>query len=96
MCTRTAVLVRSYRSFPCLYAETEPASQGVLLALRDWLESNIEIIAKDSNATVLESLPLALDFPDLESLCYQFIDEFRDNRVYSTDLTLEFRYREAA
>jgi hypothetical protein len=70
--------------------------KGVLLPLRDCLESNIEIIAKDSNATVLESLPLALDFPDLESLCYQFIDEFRDNRVYSTDVTLEFRYREAA
>ena len=79
-----------------LYAETEPASQRVLLPLHDWLESNIEVIAKDCNAIVLESLPLALDFPDLESLCYQLIDEFRDNRVYSTEVTLEFRYKEAA
>ena len=79
-----------------LYADMEPASREVLLPLRDWLETNIEVIAKDSNAVVLESFPLALDFPDLESLCYQLIDEFRDNRVYSTALTLEFRYKEAA
>jgi len=56
-----------------------------------------EVVAKDSNAVVLERLPLALDFPDLPSLCYQLMDEFRDNRVYSTDvLNLEFRYKQAA
>jgi hypothetical protein len=54
-----------------LYAGTEPASQKVLLPLRTWLESNIEIVAKDSNAIVLESLPLALDFADLESTSFE-------------------------
>jgi hypothetical protein len=46
----------------------------------------------------LESIALALAYsPDLPSLCYQLMDEFRDNRVYSTDiLNLEFRYKQAA
>jgi hypothetical protein len=74
-----------------------PALQTVLYPLRAWLESNIEVVAKDSNAVVLERLPLELDCPDLPSLCYQLMDEFRDNRVYSTDvLNLKFRYKQAA
>jgi hypothetical protein len=80
-----------------LFAEAAPALQTVLYPLRAWLESNIEVVAKDSNAVILERLPLALDSPDLPSLCYQLMDEFRDNRVYSTDvLNLEFRYKQAA
>ena len=80
-----------------LFAEAQPGSEGLLFPLRAWLESNIEVVAKDDNAVVLERLPLALDHPDLQSFCYQLIDEFRDNRVYATDLvTLELRYKEAA
>jgi hypothetical protein len=45
--------------------------------LRTWLESNFEVVTKDGNAVVLERLPLALDFADLQSLCYQMMDEFR-------------------
>jgi hypothetical protein len=80
-----------------LYQGADLASQTVLFPLRDWLESNIEVVAKDSESLILEQLPLKLDFPDLESYCDQLIDEFRDNRLYSTDLlTLEFRYKQAA
>ncbi len=73
------------------------ASESLLFPLRTWLESNIEVVAFDSSATVLEHLPLRLDRPDLESYCTQVIEEFRDNRAYSSEvLTLEFRYKEAA
>jgi hypothetical protein len=43
------------------------------------------------------SCPALAYSPDLPSLRYQLMDEFRDNRVYSTDvLNLEFRYKQAA
>ena len=76
---------------------SDAASQTSLLPLRAFLESNIEVVARDGASIVLEHLPLKLDLPDLESYCNRTIDEFRENRVYSTDLlTLEFRYKEAA
>jgi hypothetical protein len=80
-----------------LTAGSDSASQRLLFPLRVWLESNIEVVARDSDSAVLEHLPLKLDRPDLESYCTGMIGEFRDNRVYSTEvLTLEFRYKEAA
>jgi hypothetical protein len=80
-----------------LYAKADSASQTALFPLRAWLESNIEVVAKDKKEKVLEQLPLTLDSLDLQSYCNQLMDEFRENRVYSTDvLSLEFRYKKAA
>jgi hypothetical protein len=46
---------------------------------------------------VIEKLPLTLDSTDLQSYCHQLMDEFRENRAYSTGaLSLEFCYKEAA
>lgn len=80
-----------------LYARADSTSQTVLHPLRNWLESNIEVVAKDKKERVLEQLPLTLDSADLQSYCSQMMDEFRENRVYTTDLlSLEFRYKQAA
>ena len=80
-----------------LIVGSDSASQVLLSPLRAWLESNIEVVARDGESMVVEHLPLKLDPPDLESYCSQIIGEFRDNRVYATDLlTLEFRYKQAA
>jgi hypothetical protein len=80
-----------------LYARADSASQTALFPLRTWLESNIEVVAKDKKEKVLEQLPLTLDSVDLQAYCNQLMDEFRENRVYSTDvLSLEFRYKKAA
>jgi hypothetical protein len=91
---RPGMCVRCYFQ---LYARADAASQTVLYPLRSWLESNIEIIARDKKEQVIERLPLTLDSTDLQSYCHQLMDEFRENRVYSTEaLSLEFRYKEAA
>jgi hypothetical protein len=80
-----------------LFARADSASQTVLFPLRTWLESNIEVVAKDNHEKVLEQLPLSLDSADLQTYCNQLMDEFRENRVYSTEfLSLEFRYKKAA
>jgi len=80
-----------------LSARADSISQTGLFPLRAWLESNIEVVARDKKEQVLEQLPLTLDSPDLQSYCNQLMDEFRENRVYSTDLlSLEFRYKQAA
>jgi hypothetical protein len=80
-----------------LYGIADPGSEDLLRPLRVWIESNIEVIAKDGREQILEQLPLRLDAPDLEAYCQDVIHEFRTNRVYpSQNLTLEFRYKEAA
>ena len=62
-----------------------------------WLESNIEIVARDKKERVVEKLPLTLDSTDLQSYCHQLMDDFRKNRASSTEaLSLESCYKEAA
>jgi hypothetical protein len=73
------------------------ANISALGPLREWLESNIEVIATDGTERVIEQLPLCLEASDLEAYCREVMDEFRENRVYSASLvTLEFRYKKAA
>jgi hypothetical protein len=99
---RGAALNRRYpgRCIQCyfkLYGVADPGSEDLLRPLKVWIESNIEVIAKDGHEQILEQLPLRLDAPDLEAYCQDVIHEFRTNRVYpSQNLTLEFRYKEAA
>jgi hypothetical protein len=91
---RPGLCVRCYFQ---LYARADSATQPVLFPLRSWLESNIEVVARDNEEKVLEQLPLSLDTADLQSYCHRLMDEFRENRVYSAEvLSLEFRYKEAA
>jgi hypothetical protein len=80
-----------------LCGSADLTSESLLKPLKSWIESNIEVIAKDGQEQILEQLPLRLDAPDLEAYCQDVIHEFRTNRVYpSQNLTLEFRYKEAA
>lgn len=99
---RGAALTRQHpgRCIQCyfkLYGIADPDSESLLNPLKVWIESNIEVIAKDGREQILEQLPLRLDAPDLEAYCQEVIHEFRTNRVYhAQNLTLEFRYKEAA
>jgi hypothetical protein len=63
-----------------LYARADAVSQTVLFPLRSWLESNIEIVARDKKERVIEKLPLTLDSTDLQSYCHQLMDEFREKQ----------------
>ena len=88
---------RCIRCYFKLYGIADPDSESLLNPLKVWIESNIEVIAKDGREQILEQLPLRLDAPDLEAYCQEVIHEFRTNRVYpAQNLTLEFRYKEAA
>jgi hypothetical protein len=99
---RGAALTRQHpgRCIQCyfkLYGIADPGSESLLNPLKVWIESNIEVIAKDGREQILEQLPLRLDAPDLEAYCQEVIHEFRTNRVYhAQNLTLEFGYKEAA
>ena len=91
---RPGLCVRCYFQ---LYAKANAVSETVLSPLRNWLESNIEVVARDKKEQVIEKLPLTLDSADLQSYCPRLMDEFRENRAYSTEaLSLEFCYKEAA
>jgi hypothetical protein len=90
-------LSNSSASSRFLLWKKQAVSQTVLFPLRNWLESNIEVVARDKKEQVIEKLPLTLDSTDLQSYCHQLMDEFRENRAYSTGaLSLEFCYKEAA
>jgi hypothetical protein len=80
-----------------LQETADPGGQYALFPLRSWLESNIEVVAKDSQSRVIEKLPLKLDATDLAAYCNRLIGDFREDRAYSLSLvTLEFQYKEAA
>ena len=68
-----------------------------MFPLRSWLESNIEVVAKDSQSRIIEKLPLQLDATDLAAYCNRLMGDFREDRAYSLSLvTLEFQYKDAA
>jgi hypothetical protein len=80
-----------------LFGHADENAMSLLCPLRSWIETNIEVIATDHRERIIEQLPVKLDAPDLDAYCQEVIHEFRENRVYSTpNLTLEFRYKEAA
>lgn len=77
-----------------LFSE-QPAVQ--LCPLREWLESNIEVVAFDAGLSALERLPLRLDSENLESYCHGVMDEIRSNRNYShPEISLTFQFKELA
>jgi hypothetical protein len=84
----------------CYFRIQETAGSGeqhVLFPLRSWLESNIEVVAKDSESRIIEKLPLRLNATDLAAYYNRLMDDFREDRAYSLSLvTLEFQYKEAA
>ena len=102
-----AVMVAEFAIDPRLRAEARrslDAAQSAaearlaeLCPLRQWLESEIEIVACDRDQRPLERFSLNLDTPDLESCCRSAMTEIQENRAYSTpEIHLEFRYKKAA
>ena len=92
---------RPGRCVACYFALQQAAAERAiarLCPLRDWLESNIEVVASDATARPLETLPLQLaDTGDLETYCRRTMAEFHENRSYETDrINLAFRYKQAA
>jgi hypothetical protein len=63
--------------------------------LREWLESQVEVIATDGNRQ-LERLPARLEGDGLEDYCEGVMREFRDNRVYKSDIHLSFAFKDSA
>ncbi|EIP97460.1 hypothetical protein OpiT1DRAFT_01900 [Opitutaceae bacterium TAV1] len=76
--------------------------------LRAWLEQNIEIVARnadasgsgsagsdgDENGRVLELLPLELSGEDLETYCQEVMERFHYDRAHPAPaVEMEFRYR---
>lgn len=89
---------RCVRCYFALHQSAAETAIGRLCPLRNWLETNIEIVAHDAEARLLETLPLRLEEEtDLETYCHRVMEEFRDNRSYdSARINIGFRYREAA
>ncbi len=54
--------------------------------LRDWLESNLVVVARDASSRELERLPVSLDHEDMESFCREVMEEIRLNRCYEGSL----------
>lgn len=91
--------VKPGRCIACYFALSDRAAvkMAALCPLRQWLETHIEVIARDEEKRVLETLPLSLTTPDLESCCREIMAEFQDNRAYTASrINLEFRFKAAA
>jgi hypothetical protein len=63
--------------------------------LREWLESQVEVVATDGRQQ-LERLPARLEGEGLEDYCQGVMREFRDNRVYDSDIRLSFAFKDVA
>jgi hypothetical protein len=80
-----------------LQISADSGSGHLLFSLRSWLESNIEVIARDPESRIIEKLPLQLDATDLATYCHRVMGDFREDRAHLySRLTLEFQYKEAA
>lgn len=93
--------VRPGRCITCyfdLQAAAAEARVAQLCPLRQWLETHIEIVARDGESQALEILPVSLEnAADLEAFCRGVMAEFGDNRAYgASQIQLEFRYRAEA
>jgi hypothetical protein len=92
--------IRPGRCVDCyfrLHRTADAGGQHALFPLRSWLESNIEVVAKDPKSQIIEKLPLQLDATDLAAYCHRTMGDFREDRAYlHSRVTLEFQYKEAA
>lgn len=89
------------RCLSCYYKiyGSAPSPEPILAPLRRWLESHLEIVAKDQEQRELERLPVRLHRHDLESFCQEMMDEILWNRTYQADsieLTLDFKQQKIA
>lgn len=90
---------RPGRCVDCYFrlSSEHPAVAAQLCPLREWLESNIEVVAFAAGQSALERLPLRLDGENLESYCHGVMDEIRVNRNYShPEISLAFQFKELA
>lgn len=81
-----------------LYEQANNHSLNRLSILRKWLETNLEIVAKDEQDRFLERIPVCLeDEENLESFCARLMQEIIHNRAYECEkIALYFRFRDEA
>jgi len=78
-------------------APAPPRKRRPLEGLREWVEHNIEIVARDHSLSELERLPVRIDTDDLESFCEGVMREFQENRAYDGDwIELSVAFKEDA
>lgn len=92
---------RPGRCVACYFRLFEASRAAEVIArlcpLRAWLETQIEVVARDEAETLLETLPLRLEAGDLETFCRAMMDEMREDRAHpGSHLVLEFRFKQAA
>jgi len=79
-------------------AATGEATRG-LVRLRQWLETELEVVVLDQSGTCLEILPLKLTGEiDLERYCHQVMNRLRQDRCYGESkvgVIVRFKQRSA-
>lgn len=84
-----------------LLAGARPHVKPVATPLRQWLESHLEVVARDANARELERIPVRLETGEsdgIEAYCESVMNCFRYDRGYQDlpMIELSFRFRESA
>jgi hypothetical protein len=92
--TRAGSCIKAYFELLGEAPQTQEVTES-LTALRNWLETRLNILVFDSNRTVcLDTLPLSLsDETDLEQYCHGAMQRLRDDRCHDApQLRLEFSF----
>ncbi|NBD38041.1 MAG: hypothetical protein GVY10_05685 [Verrucomicrobia bacterium] len=82
-----------------IYGRAAERGVGPITPLRQWMESHLEIVARDHEEQELERVPLILESESLEDFCSGMMREFRENRCYpqpAIELSLAFKTVPAA
>lgn len=78
-----------------LLQSATPLNRQELRSLKNWLEDNIHILARDAQGNPLETLPLSLHGSSLENYCQSIITDFQEDRVYQTPaISITFLYKD--
>lgn len=65
-----------------------------LIPLKQWVEENIDIVAREPSKNELERLPVSIRDEDLESFCHRVMRQFHEDRSYASraiELSLDFK-----
>ncbi len=82
-----------------IHGRAAEKGEGALTPLRTWLETHLEVVARDHEEQELERVPLSLHSASLDDFCQEMLREFRENRCYahpSIELSLAFKSTSAA
>lgn len=79
--------------FFSLHRKLPPHCQADLTQVKLWLEKEIEVVATDSAANVLESFPCRIEERELEDYCHRIMAETKMLlRPGMSKLVLQFRF----